>query len=183
MTRTQLIISSYSLTYLALALAVNDMPFYSFIIFTIAAAILLRELMTSAVNIRISPLLITGLVQISMLIIGLNSLLETGYGILLSAGMLTIYNILFSYVLSFESPDVRVKTTVFCAVTYVGYAVLVMIADYILKNYIPFVSAAVLPGYWVITLLMGLNLLVCGLMYKPFRTQIIIRTKYTSGLS
>lgn len=183
MNKQQILTISYGLTYLAMAFAINNMPFSSLLASIIAIAILLRELKETEQPGKLKPLLINGFVQIMILIIGMNSLLETTVLTVLACGLLITYNILFTYVLSLETSEVRLKTIIYTTVTFILYAILMVGSDIVLKYYLPFIHSAILPAYWVITLLMGTSLLVNVIMLKPVKNRIIIQTTYTTDLS
>ena len=183
MNKQQILTLSYGLTYLAMACAINNMPFSSLLVSLAAIGILIREIMNSSLTGKIKPLLINGIFQIVVLVIGLNSLLETSVMTVISTGLLVTYNILFTYVLTLEELEVRTRTMIFTAVTFILYALLMVASDIVLKYYLPFIHSAILPAYWIITLLMATSLLVTVILVKPVKNRIIIQTTYTTDLS
>ena len=183
MTETQKLTLSYGLTYLALGFAINGSFLMALIVFIISDGILIARLLQKESYGSLVPVIISGTLQVFLLAAGMNSLMEIDTSLFVSSGLLAIYNILFSYTMSFLPQQEKSRIILWCGITFTGFAALLIGADYILKTYIPFVSCRVLGGFWVISLLMGAGILVTALFSLPYRARIIIEPAGKSKLS
>ena len=183
MTETQKLTLSYGLTYLALGFAINGSFIMALLVFIISDGILIARLLQKESYGSLVPVIISGVLQVFLLSAGMNSLMEIDTCLFVASGLLAIYNILFSYTMSFMPQEEKSKAILWCGITFTGFAALLIAADYVLKTYIPFINSGVLAGFWVITLLMGTGILVTALFSLPFRARIIIEPAGKSKLS
>ena len=183
MTETQKLTLSYGLTYVALGLAINGSFPLALIFFIISDAILVIRLLQQESYGSLVPVIISGTLQVSLLIAGMNSLMEIDTTLFIASGLLAIYNILFSYVMSLLPQQDKSKIILGCGITFTGFAALLIAGDYIMKTYVPFIDSGILAGFWALCLLMGTGILVTALFSLPYRARIIIEPAGKSKLS
>lgn len=183
MTEIQLLTLSYGLTYLALGFAVNESPLAAIISFLISLAILVRKMLQEKEESRLLPVILNGIMQISLLIIGMHSLTEINTFLFISAAVMAVYNILFTYTLTLISQHDKNRVILYCGITFLAFAALVILADYLLRIYVTFIDCGVLAGFWILTLLMGTGILVTALFSLPYKARIIIEPAQKSKLS
>ena len=173
MTETQKLTLSYGLTYVALGLAINGSFPLALIFFIISDAILVIRLLQQESYGSLVPVIISGTLQVSLLIAGMNSLMEIDTTLFIASGLLAIYNILFSYVMSLLPQQDKNRIILGCGITFTGFAALL----------ISFIDSGILAGFWALCLLMGTGILVTALFSLPYRARIIIEPAGKSKLS
>ena len=151
--------SAYGLSLMAISLAINNSLFTSLIPLG-AAAYLVRDLFLKKRHPGYLPaVLAAAIINTVIYVLGFRYFFKIGLAFTVNTGLLIIFNIFYTYSLLQASRKQFRKALRINIITTLAVIIIAILSDLLIKLTLPGFGVGVLPGFWLLLLIMVISLL------------------------
>lgn len=150
---------AYGLSFMAIALAINNSLFTSLIPLAIAAY-LVRDLFLKKRQTGCLPAVLAAAAANTLIyVLGLRYFIQIGLAFTVSTGLLIIFNVFYTYSLLQASRRQLKKVLRINIICTLAIAIITAAGDLLIRITLPGFNVGVLPGFWLLILIMVISLL------------------------
>lgn len=151
--------SAYGLSFMAIALAINNSLFISLIPLAIAAY-LVRDLFLKKRHPSCLPAVLAAAIANTVIyLLGFRYFTQIGLAFTVSIGLLIIFNIFYTYSLLQASRKQMKKALRINIICTLAVIIITILSDLLIKITLPGFDVGVLPGFWMLLLIMVISIL------------------------